>query len=90
MVKAQRPIHPSEFTAISRTKEMIKTLPEEIRICSEHGEEVTINESEFLPNPSAGALFAKAAYVGCCDVAIDKVIEGVIKAAGNRPPHGDA
>jgi hypothetical protein len=82
MVKAQRQIDPADFTAIPRTKDMIKTLPEEIRICSEHGEEVSINESEFLPNP--GAPFAKAAYIGCCDAAIDKVIEGIMKAADNN------
>jgi hypothetical protein len=84
MGKVQRPINPSDFTAIPRTRELIKNLPEEIRICSEHGEEVTINESEPIPNPGDGAPFAKAAYTGCCDAVIDKVIGGVMKAAGKR------
>jgi hypothetical protein len=80
MGKAQRPIDPADFTAIPRTRELIKSLPEEIRVCSEHGEEVTIRESEFLPNPGAGAPFAKAAFVGCCDTAINKVLESIRKA----------
>lgn len=72
-------IDPSDFTAIPRMREMMKTLPEEIRFCPRHGEEVTIQESEFVPNPSFGAPFAKADWVGCCDEAIARVIEGVKK-----------
>ena len=74
MLKAQRPIDPSCFTSLPRIKEMLRASPEEIRNCSEHGEAVTIKESEFIPNHGAAAPFAKAAFVGCCDVAIDKVI----------------
>ncbi|HEX3558879.1 MAG TPA: hypothetical protein VHU19_06735 [Pyrinomonadaceae bacterium] len=84
MIKVQRPIDHRDFTAIPRTKEMFRALPEKIRICSEHGKEVTITESEFLPDPGDSAPFAQAAYIGCCDAAIDKVIEGIIKMSGNR------
>jgi len=80
----QRPINPADFTAIPKTRELIKGLPEEIRLCSEHGEEVTINESERIPNPSDGAPFAKAAYTGCCDAAIDRVIGEVIKVVWQK------
>jgi hypothetical protein len=83
MAKAQRPIDHREFTAIPRIREMMRTLPEEDRICSEHGEEVIIQESEFLPHPGAGAPFAKAAFVGCCDAVIDKTLEGLRKSLGN-------
>lgn len=81
MVRAQRAIDPTEFADLLRTKEIMKNLPEEVRICSEHGEGVTIKETDFLPNPSAAAPFAKAAYVGCCDAAINKVISGIIAFA---------
>src|SRR6267142_485831 len=77
MAKVQ--IHPADSTAIPRTREIIKTLPEEIRICSEHGEEVTIQESDFSSNPGGFAPFGKADWVGCCDAAIARVIEGVQK-----------
>ena len=63
---------------------MLKTLPEDICICSEHGEEVTISESEFQPNPGACAPFAKAAYTACCNAAIDNVIANLIKASSNK------
>ncbi len=79
MEKAQRPINPSDFTSIPRIREIMKKLPDEIRICSECGEEVTISESEFLPTSSDSAPFAKAAFVGCCDSAIDKVIVSIRK-----------
>jgi|SRR5882724_4796987 len=77
MIKVQRPIHPRDFTKIPSFREIIKTLPEEVRVCSRHGEEVTIQESEFISNPSFGAPFARADWVGCCAKAIDRVIEGV-------------
>jgi len=79
MTKVRRPIDSSDFTAIPRTREMIKTLPEEIRICSRHGEEVTIREGKLLPNQGGGVPFAEANWEGCCDEAIDRVIEGVRK-----------
>jgi len=83
MAKVQRPIDHRDFTAIPRIREVMKTLPEEERICSEHGEEVFIQESEFLPNPGAGAPFARAAFIGCCDAAIDRTLEGLSKSSGN-------
>lgn len=75
----QKPIHPSDFTAIPRMREVIKTLPEEIRSCSIHGEEVTIKEGELLPNQGPGVPFAEAHWEGCCDEAIARVIESVQK-----------
>ena len=58
---------------------MIKTLPEEIRFCSKHGDEVTIKDGEFLPNQGPGIPFAEAHWEGCCDEAITRVSEGVKK-----------
>src|SRR6266850_4818850 len=81
MVRAQRPINPSEFTDLLRTKELMEGLSEEVRVCSEHGEEVSINEGEFLLNQAGGTPFAKASYVGCCIAAIDRVICGIIALA---------
>lgn len=77
MTKAQRPIDPSDFTAIPRTKEFISGLPEELRVCSEHSEPVVIRESDISLNPGPGAPLGKAAYVACCDSAIDKVINAI-------------
>jgi hypothetical protein len=79
MAKVRRPIDPSDFSAIPRIREVIKTLPEEVRICPRHGEEITIQEGDFSSNPGAFAPFAKADWVGCCDEAIDRVIYGVQK-----------
>jgi hypothetical protein len=59
----------------------MKGLAEEVRVCSEHGEEVSINEGDFLPNQTGSTPFAKASYVGCCDAAIDSVICGIIALA---------
>jgi hypothetical protein len=56
---------------------MIKTLPDSIRVCPEHGEEVTIQEEPSSQDAIGVAPFKKANWVGCCDDAIDKVIEGV-------------
>lgn len=77
MPQVRRCIDPSEFTAIPRWREIIKTLPEEIRVCAKHGQEVTIQESDFSANPGGFAPFGKADWVGCCDEAIDRVIEAV-------------
>jgi hypothetical protein len=77
MSKVQRRIEPEEFTEIPRLREIIKTLPKEIRVCSRHGDEVDIKLGEPLPSQGAGVPFAKAYWEGCCDEAIDTVIEAV-------------
>ena len=69
----QRRIEPSDFTAIPRTREMIRSLPDMIRVCPEHGQEVTIREGALLPHQGGGVPFAEANWEGCCD----GVIEGV-------------
>jgi|GEM_PF-1271945 len=79
MDKVKRRIKPEEFTEIPRIREIIKTLPREIRVCSRHGEEVDIELGELLPNQGPGVPFAEAYWVGCCDEAIDRVIEAVRK-----------
>jgi len=79
MRRVQRPIDPSDFNAIPRMREIIRTLPEEIRVCPKHGELATIEEGDLLPNQGAGVPFAGANWVSCCDEAIDRVIEGVRK-----------
>jgi hypothetical protein len=60
---------------------MINTLPDRVRICPDHGEEVTIQEGPASPNVVGVAPFKKANWVGCCDRAIDNVIEGVRRTA---------
>jgi hypothetical protein len=80
-VTVQRSIEPSDFAAIPRIREMINTLPDSVRICPEHGEEVTIQEGPSSANVVGVARFKKANWVGCCDHAIDKVIEGVRRTA---------
>ena len=79
MTKVRRPIDPSDFGSIPRIREIIKTLPKDVRVCSNHGEEVTIQERDFCSNPGGFAPFGSADWVGCCDEAIDRVMEGVRK-----------
>jgi hypothetical protein len=79
MDKVKRRIEPEEFTEIPRIREIIKTLPKEIRVCSRHGEELDIKLGDLLPNQGPGVPFAKAYWEGCCDEAIDAVIEAVRK-----------
>ncbi len=55
----------------------MKTLPDRVRICPEHGEEVTIREGHSAQNAIGVASFKEASWVGCCDRSIEKVIEGV-------------
>lgn len=52
---------------------MIRNLPDMIRICPEHGQEVTIQEGASHPYQGPGVPFAEAKWEGCCD----EVIEGV-------------
>src|SRR5216684_1616898 len=75
MTRVRRPIDSSDFTAIPRTRQIIETLPDMLRICPRHGEEVTIREGEFLPNQGGGVPFSEANWEGCCDGAIDGVME---------------
>ncbi len=75
MTKVRRPIASSDFTAIPRTRQIIETLPDMLRICPRHGEEVTISEGEFSPKQGGGVPFAEASWEGCCDGAIDGVME---------------
>jgi hypothetical protein len=77
MSRVRRPIKPEDFTEIPRIREIIKTLPKEIRACSRHDEEVDIKLGDLLPNQGPGVPFAEAYWEGCCDEAIDAVIEAV-------------
>jgi hypothetical protein len=79
MSKVRRPIDPGDFTAIPRIREILKTLPKQIRVCSKHGEEVDIKLGELLPNQGPDVPFAEAYWEGCCDEAIARVIEAVRK-----------
>ena len=79
MSKVKRDIEPGDFSAIPRWREILKTLPKEVRACSKHGDEVGIEEGEFLPNQGSGVPFAAAYWTGCTDEAIDRVIEAVQK-----------
>ena len=64
MEMAQEKIHPSDFTRIPWFREIIKTLPEELRVCGEHGEAVHIEESDFSSNSGSSAPFGKATGSG--------------------------
>src|SRR5438552_49330 len=75
----QEEIHASDFTRIPWFREIIKTLPEEIRVCGEHGEAVHIEESDFSSNNWGSAPFGKAHWVGCSKEAIHKVVAAVNK-----------
>jgi|SRR5882724_9207194 len=75
----QEEIHPSDFTRIPWFREIIRTLPEEIRVCGEHGEAVHIEESDFSSNNWGSAPFGKAHWVGCSKEAIHRVVAAVIK-----------
>jgi hypothetical protein len=77
MSEACQEIDPRDFTAIPRWREIIKTLPKEIRVCGKHGGEVYIKEGRILPNQASGVPFSKAYWVGCCDEAIYRVRDGV-------------
>jgi hypothetical protein len=69
----QRLIHPDYFKNILRIKEVLKNLPQNIRVCSKCGKEVDITLSEFIPNPGDAVPFAQAAMIGC-DTSINEVI----------------
>jgi len=75
MTRVRRPIDSSDFTAIPRTRQIIETLPDMLRICPKHGEEVTIREGKLLSKQGGGVPFADANWEGCCDAAIDRVME---------------
>lgn len=65
---------------------MIRSLPDLIRICPEHGQEVTIREGAILPPQGGGVPLAEANWEGCCDGAIAGVQEtlGLIDRARRR------
>ena len=73
-----RPIDPAYFTNIPRVREILKSLPEEVRICSECGKEVEITQSDFIPNPGDATPFGRAAMVGC-DASLDRAIAAIEK-----------
>lgn len=50
-----------------------------MRGCPRHGGEVDIKLGEILPNQGPGVPFSEAHWEGCCDEAIDRVIEAVRK-----------
>ena len=77
MAQVRRAIDPTDFSSIPRIREVIKTLPKEVRVCPRHGDEVTIQEHDFSRNLIGVAPFKKADWVACCDEAIDSVIKAV-------------
>ncbi|MDQ2920988.1 MAG: hypothetical protein M3R52_05170 [Acidobacteriota bacterium] len=79
MGKVKQQLDSRDFSSIPRFREIIKTLPREIRICLRHGEEVDIKLGEPLLNQGGGIPFAEAYWEGCCDEVIDRVREGVPK-----------
>jgi len=79
MKLARQEIDRSDFTRIPSFREVIKTLPKELRVCGQHGEEVHIEEYDFSSNPGGFAPFGKADWVGCSKEAIDRVKDAVEK-----------
>ena len=77
MATVKKSIDPRDFTAIARMKDRINALPENVRVCSEHGESVYITESDLSLNPGAGPPFGKAEFVACCEAALNKVVNAV-------------
>ena len=75
MAKLQ--IDSGDFGSIPRWREIIKTLPKEIRVCPTHGREVDIKLGDFLPNQGPGVPFSEAYWDGCCYEAINRVREAV-------------
>ena len=68
----KRAIDPCFFTQIPRFRELIKTLPEQRRACSECGKEVAITpEAELSQHQGDGPPFV-VEFMGC-DGAIDRV-----------------
>ena len=76
----QRAIAPEYFSGIPKMRETLGTLPEDIRICPQHGEEIRIIESDPIPVPGDGASFGEAAFTGCCETAVDNAINGIRRA----------
>ncbi|PYS80260.1 MAG: hypothetical protein DMF70_11430 [Acidobacteria bacterium] len=73
-------IEPRDFGSIPRWREIIKTLPEAVRLCQEHGEQVDIKLGEaILPDQGSGVPFSEAYWEGCCVEAINRVREGVLQ-----------
>lgn len=79
MNMVRRPIDPNDFSRIPSIRAILKTLPEETRLCGEHGEAVHIEEYDFSSQSWGAAPFGKADWVGCSEEAIDRVIEAVGK-----------
>ena len=73
MATVKKRIDPRDFTAIPRMKAFINALPENMRVCGEHGQPVYISESDLSLNPGAGPAFGKADFVACCEPALNKV-----------------
>jgi hypothetical protein len=58
-------------------KDFINVLPENIRVCGEHGEPVYISESDLSLSPGAGPPFGKADFIACCESVLNKVVNAV-------------
>lgn len=70
----QRKIEPY-VSSIPDAKELIKGLPDMIRICPEHGNEILARGDGLPSHEGGGAPFEKANLEGCCDAAIEGVTE---------------
>ena len=78
MGKVKQQLDPGrDSSSVPRFREIIKTLPKEIRICPRHGEEVDIKMGELLLNQNGAVPFAETYWEGCCDEVIDRVRAGV-------------
>lgn len=71
----RRPINQEDLRFVPHIEQAMKSLPKDLRTCSECNEEVTIHK-EYIPNPGDALPFADAEFVGC-DAAIDRVIKGI-------------
>jgi len=73
-------VNPSWITKIP---EIRRTLPEELRICSEHGKEIVIVEHDVQTGHTDGPPH-EAELVGCCEKSVSSVIEFANKKYGSK------
>jgi hypothetical protein len=62
-----------ELSAITKFKEKVKSIPNELRFCPAHGEAVNLEFVNF--NDNADAPPFEAVFTGCCEAAIQSELE---------------
>lgn len=65
---------PFELSAIAKFKEKMKRVPDEPRLCPEHGEAVRLDFVNFRESAGDVPSF-EATFSGCCEAAIRRELE---------------